>query len=587
MSEQFRPTPEAAPVLKDIGSESGSEKKKKKDSKNKAKARILGGITAEKVVQPPAETKETEAAPKAESLWQKLMKDETAQDMPDKKEPPADAPEKTEGRQNEKAGEDGSEQLENLSNSEEQEAVRQYTEARLDDVAQSDGETVSQDGVSAENAADTALLESIRQKMAEQPERPVAEVLDEAEQEVVETIKAEEAGEHTGTVLPDQEPVDRERFAAMDTQEDAPDDAAAVPPPVPPAGGSATPPGGNGGRGRAGAAAASAGFNAAPAAASRAAAEQRVYINERAAVARGLVVGGIVGYLIGKRRGRIKTERKLAPVQEKLKKQVETLTSTVAEKEQRVRTLAAEKAAVLQSRDEKQRFAERLRPAPSAEVVSAKSDKPERAAKPGGLQVERLGKMVVETPAAIFAGAAVGGAAAERLRDRPPVAVDFNRKVETYSAEELKHASEKIRIDGVTLKDIQETYHLDERSVRRVMKQFVEGGNVREALNREIVEKELKYERDPRMRAAAGKNGGLGSAGGAAAVASAGLLGLLGADKDQPAAGAAPDSSRKTDKGPMPDAATLAKLKKKQAVELAAVSTAIIVFFAVLILLAL
>ncbi len=56
-----------------------------------------------------------------------------------------------------------------------------------------------------------------------------------------------------------------------------------------------------------------------------------------------LLVGGIVGYLIGRRRGRIKTEARLAPVQKSLEKQVRDLNEKVTLREQKIRLLASEK----------------------------------------------------------------------------------------------------------------------------------------------------------------------------------------------------------------------------------------------------
>lgn len=58
-----------------------------------------------------------------------------------------------------------------------------------------------------------------------------------------------------------------------------------------------------------------------------------------------VLTGGVVGYLIGRRRGRIKTEDKLLPIQKSLELQVQDLQWQVAEREARVRKFAYERVA--------------------------------------------------------------------------------------------------------------------------------------------------------------------------------------------------------------------------------------------------
>lgn len=58
-----------------------------------------------------------------------------------------------------------------------------------------------------------------------------------------------------------------------------------------------------------------------------------------------LLVGGIVGYLIGRRRGRIKTEARLLPIQKSLEKQVRDLDEKISIRERTIRVMAADKVA--------------------------------------------------------------------------------------------------------------------------------------------------------------------------------------------------------------------------------------------------
>jgi hypothetical protein len=158
-------------------------------------------------------------------------------------------------------------------------------------------------------------------------------------------------------------------------------------------------------------------------------------------------------------------------------------------------------------------------------------------------QPERLGRMLVEAPAILLTGANIQqperGISASKEAVR---AVNFNKKVEDYTTPELKQAAEKIRMDGTTLKEMWDSGRLDERALKRVMKEFVEGRSVRAALNKELLEEELRYERDPQLRdkarqRVAGQQAGAGAGGTAlkAAVGATGAAMLLRNMKGEPA----------------------------------------------------
>jgi hypothetical protein len=210
------------------------------------------------------------------------------------------------------------------------------------------------------------------------------------------------------------------------------------------------------------------------------------YFNERRAQLRGLLVGGIVGYLIGRRRGRIKTEKRLLPVQNKLEKEVHSLQTNLLEKEIVIRQAAAEK----------QRAA--LSPASEQLIIIAAEQKRFRATEtqPAAFKLpsERIGHVLVS---------------AERSRTDLEVTVNSSSAVEKQTIEkqvatmpraELLAASEKIMVEGTTLRQIYETHLIGERGLRRLMTEHLSGGDVQRALRHELVEREIDYERDPILR---------------------------------------------------------------------------------------
>lgn len=537
--------------------------------------------------------------------------------------------------------------------------------------AESDTEATEQ----AEDAAQVVLLESIDQEIAENPDRTPEEVLEAAEARTAAVIAAESTADQAA-----EKPGEPAEF--IEEVEAAPEAAAATPPPGGAAsasgaggaggpgragGGSGGPagpagPGGPGGPGGGGGYAGGlpprgpgfggAGFNVAPSAAN---VITQDITAERRAMTQGLLVGGILGYLIGKRRGRIKTEKRLLPIQKKLEKEVKALHETVAIKEQAIRKVAAEKAGALKSVEAKHQFAERLRQESEMRAAATakirqqagerQSARAAAAAVENGPRVERyvahaggvhekaaagrapaevLRPLVVDAPAVILGGVAAlrperGTAApreslpnlqrrptvkAENLRAERPV-IDFTKQVETYSTEELKQAAEKIKVDdNTTLKELYDSGRLNENSVRRILREFVEGRSVRAAISNELLEKERKFERDPNLRNVQGSTGSTGSptgggsprgsaghsggsvAGGdplrtsmTGATAIAGVIGGSGEIGGKP--GGDTGSTGQRGKQPVPDQVTLDRIRKQQMQQVAAATAATAAIIAV------
>jgi hypothetical protein len=74
------------------------------------------------------------------------------------------------------------------------------------------------------------------------------------------------------------------------------------------------------------------------------------------------------------------------------------------------------------------------------------------------------------------------------------------KRIETLNRAELLSMAEKITVNGSTLRQIYETHLIGERGLRRLITEQLRGGNIEEALRREIVEHEIDFERDPALR---------------------------------------------------------------------------------------
>ncbi|MBC7708190.1 hypothetical protein H7Y63_03135 [Polaromonas sp.] len=455
------------------------------NSKNKSKKKAIGAFLVETA---PPKKKESfwsgddKSGEKKPGLFGKRDASEVAAEAGDKAEAPKDA----------EAGEA-------LNVTERQEAVQQLAAARSAEVAaEHDDGTESSAAELAAAAAFLAAAETLGD--TEVAYEQVAAELASEESDIIDTGRLNE-GEIDLHATSAETGENEEELDGNTTPTNPVIASGSTPPPIPPrppsndgGGGGSTPPpkppagGGTPGPAYGGGQPPYTGSNV-PNLAPTATAEATVPLSEaiadeRRALANGLIVGGIVGYLYGRRRGRIKTEKRLAPVQRKLEKQVKSLQTELLQKETAVRQQA--------------RTLGRERPQLAAQVterLQRVSMRPERVALHKAIPPERIGHVLV---------AASAGAAAERLStaSKPPKveAATAKKQAETMSRSELLALSETVKVDGTSLRKIYETQLVSEKGLRRIITEHLRGGNISRALKREIVEKQIDFERDPILR---------------------------------------------------------------------------------------
>jgi hypothetical protein len=73
-------------------------------------------------------------------------------------------------------------------------------------------------------------------------------------------------------------------------------------------------------------------------------------------------------------------------------------------------------------------------------------------------------------------------------------------RVQRMEHPELLTLAEKISIDGTSLRTIYEAKQITEPGLRRITNEYLRGGDVKAALQQELLVKELSYERDPQSR---------------------------------------------------------------------------------------
>lgn len=425
------------------------------DSKEKAKTKKKKSAESAPTDSIEAAKKET-VADRGKSLWEKLVGDDKSKAVPVAESSPADAaPELSE------AGEDDP-SLEELTPEEDAEITRRLVEHELIELESGRDEMEPAKDAAAREAAIAELkqmrdevldAESVEVEQDAQPELDGGERLDE-----LTTVEPELADFDEEQTIPLTKPTPKPRpKATIGGSTGSP-----PPPPTPrQSGPSGSLPFG-GGFTRSGSVE---NYNRTPVGTGQKAEYEPDYrVNPNATY---LLVGGIVGYLIGRRRGRIKTEKRLAVVQRKLEKQVEAKQHEINEKTETVKKLARQN---YEQTKQTTSFAER-----PSKSVEATPERRQAASVPEKVRAERD----VSTP---------------EQRE-----VHLEKGIE-LSDSDVKRLSETITIGATNLRKIHEAKLVTDGGLRRLVSEHLQGKDIRRGLAREFLAKELSYERDPHFR---------------------------------------------------------------------------------------
>lgn len=505
--------------------DSSSSSKKKKKARQSAEA----SAEADKAVgkrKEEAGDKTGESA-NAETLWQRLIRQTAEKTEKAEKSPETDAvatgrTSETETAQTPEADEGHEVPLEALSPEEQTAVLAQYIEGRQAELAQEQDEAMEANDptAAAENMADMALLEATLEQLRNRdPEQPLEEPLQIAYENVRQrlampeemSVAEAELTPLSAAVMPNVPPRPQSR-PAESLNDDTPTEGPPSPlPPVVVAWHNSQEMPAESEIFRRQAPPAESAHVGAPAVPGETAVPKTVIVeNAPNRTGSALLLGGVVGYLVGRRRGRIKTEKRLKTVEKKLTAEVGVLQRQIVQKEQQIRHTART------AYSEKQRIITPESP-PTMRInrpeIATDNREPNAAVAERVPRRERLGLGLVTLRAAESApGLAVlapekkskkgpteeAGKRTERLRDVS--AEKPAKRSEMMDRAELLEAGAAIAVGATNLRRVFETHLISEQGLRRLVHEHERGGDVRAALRQELVEKEKSYERDPHLR---------------------------------------------------------------------------------------
>ncbi len=193
-----------------------------------------------------------------------------------------------------------------------------------------------------------------------------------------------------------------------------------------------------------------------------------------------MLAGGVIGYLFGRRRGRIKTEEKLLPVQKRLEKEITSLQEQISSREHIVRAKITEQAITKSATIEKRTAAkEKIKTLPQVitEHVEKIEQKPAVAAAnrspiqekifTGRTRVEQLGKLAIPS-----------------LEQAPTKTIEVTKT--QLDDQQVMEIAKKVTFRGVSVSEMYRVGRLDRVTVRQVVESFVGGRSYERILHEQL-----------------------------------------------------------------------------------------------------
>lgn len=211
--------------------------------------------------------------------------------------------------------------------------------------------------------------------------------------------------------------------------------------------------------------------------------------------------GAIIGYFIGRRRGRIKTEKRLKPIQKKLEKEVEDLGARISAREAQIRNQAeaiARHQEVSKKQQQTAKQAEHIAHVRSIREKAEHTAKPEPAlpkavAPEAAILSESLADTIEKpVPEASAATELTSLQQKTEFGQQQAARVNFSDKMplqkinEQLTQREILDISQTIRIDNVSLSEMYHSQKINDNSLRVLVAEYLHGGNVKQVLQREL-----------------------------------------------------------------------------------------------------